>query len=181
MQHQKLIFSFLFLFMIGISGAYAYSSEKTDENCCPETEYTATDRSNLLGNPIKPISARRPLSVTSANAPDALVVPGDFAGGFQSVADMIAGRVAGVQVSGSFNNYRIRIRGSMRPPLLVVDDFPFYNLGDDQAFNAALQMIPAAEVKSIEVYKNIGKTIIYGGQGANGVIVVKTRGATMDN
>jgi len=95
--------------------------------------------------------------------------------GFQSLAEVLAGRVPGVQVTGNNFDYRIRVRGALRPPLIVVDQQPFYGR-DDDGVNALLQSIPVFDVASINVVKNGGRASIYGPGAANGVIVIQTRG-----
>jgi len=100
---------------------------------------------------------------------------------FMNIFEMIQGRVPGVWVSGSINNYQIRIRGAMGPPLVVVDGMIFRNF-EDQHLNDVLGSIPPADVDYIEVLKSIAQTAIYGPGAGNGVIVVHTkRGDSPEN
>jgi outer membrane receptor for ferrienterochelin and colicin len=100
---------------------------------------------------------------------------------FLNVFEMIQGRVPGVWVSGSNNNYQVRIRGAMRPPLVVVDGMIFRDF-DDQQLNNILGSIPPMDVDYIEVLKSIAQAAIYGPGAGNGVIVVHTkRGGPPEN
>lgn len=81
---------------------------------------------------------------------------------YQSIYDMIRGRVPGVEVNGK----SIKIRGSSSlntrtEPLFVVDGVIVYSIDD----------ISPQTVKSIEVLKGPAASI-YGTRGANGVILI---------
>ena len=93
-----------------------------------------------------------------------------------SVAEALAGKVAGVMVSaidgepGSEINIRIRGGSSItqsNKPLFIVDGFPADNIDD----------IPATDVMSIDILKDASLTAIYGARGGNGVVVVTTKSA----
>lgn len=99
--------------------------------------------------------------------------------GFRSLAEVLVGRLPGVQVTGNYYDYRIRIRGSRRPPLIVVDQLPFYNYDDDMV-NTLLQSINLFDVASIEVIKNLGEASIYGPGAGGGVILISTRTGEME-
>ena len=65
----------------------------------------------------------------------------------------------------------IRVRGGgsisqSNQPLILIDGIP-----------GTLSDIPADQVKSIDVLKDASSTAIYGARGANGVILVTTKGA----
>lgn len=92
-----------------------------------------------------------------------------------SVAGALQGRIAGVQISQNTGqpgaNMQIRVRGAnsikgSNEPLWIINGFP----GD-------IDMINNADIESIEVLKDASATAIYGSRGANGVIIVTTRGA----
>lgn len=94
----------------------------------------------------------------------------------KSFDDALAGRVAGVQVSGNdgepgaSNNIIIRGTNSVtqdNSPLYVIDGFPL----EDGDFNS---MNPA-DIASIDVLKDASATAIYGSRGANGVILITTK------
>lgn len=91
----------------------------------------------------------------------------------------LAGRVAGVQVSGndgqpgSVNNIVIRGANSLtqdNSPLYVVDGFPI------EAFNES--PVSPSDIESIQVLKDASATSIYGSRGANGVIIITTKQGT---
>ena len=84
-------------------------------------------------------------------------------------------RVPGVQVSGSGDYVKVRIRGMSslegnNEPLFVVDNYPMGN-----NYSQVVNMLDVNEIKSITVLKDTGSTSFYGTRGAAGVIVIKTR------
>lgn len=94
----------------------------------------------------------------------------------KSFDEALAGRVAGVVVSGndgqpgSINNIVIRGYGSItqdNSPLYVVDGFPM----EDGMNNS----INPSDIESINVLKDASSTAIYGARGANGVIIITTK------
>ncbi len=94
------------------------------------------------------------------------------------VEQLLQGRIAGVQVvrtaSGS---YSVRIRGAgasfgSGEPLYVVDGTP---LSRTATLSDALAGISPAEIARIDVLKDAGSTAIYGVQGGNGVVLIKTK------
>jgi TonB-linked SusC/RagA family outer membrane protein len=103
------------------------------------------------------------------------------------IDEAITGKVAGVQVNtvtgvpGGGPTVRIRGVGSIgagNDPLWVVDGFPIPDT-PDQRVNP-LNSIPPGQVESIEVLKDASATAIYGSRGSNGVIIVTTKGGTVD-
>ncbi|HEV2148381.1 MAG TPA: TonB-dependent receptor plug domain-containing protein [Longimicrobiaceae bacterium] len=91
--------------------------------------------------------------------------------------ELLAGRFAGVQVTrlpGGGISVRIRgatsLQGSSEP-LFVVDGMPV-----EPGPGGALQGIAPEDVARIEVLKDIGSTSFYGVRGANGVVLITTRG-----
>lgn len=94
----------------------------------------------------------------------------------KSYDEALAGRVAGVSVSGNdgqpggVNNIVIRGYGSItqdNSPLYVVDGFPL----EDGMNNS----INPTDIESISVLKDASSTAIYGARGANGVIIITTK------
>lgn len=92
-----------------------------------------------------------------------------------SVANALQGRVSGVQVNVNNGapgaNVQVRIRGTNsiqgdNEPLWIINGFP----GD-------INMINSSDIESVEVLKDASATAIYGSRGANGVIIVTTKGA----
>ncbi|WP_217189911.1 SusC/RagA family TonB-linked outer membrane protein [Echinicola vietnamensis] len=94
----------------------------------------------------------------------------------KSFDEALAGRVAGVMVSGndgqpgSNNNIIIRGVGSITgstAPLYVVDGFPM----EDSYANT----LNINDIESMTVLKDASATAIYGARGANGVIIITTK------
>lgn len=94
-----------------------------------------------------------------------------------SFAEALAGRVAGVAVSaidgqpGSEMNVVIRGANSItqdNSPLYIVDGFPV------EDFRTA--SINPEDIKTFNILKDASATALYGARGANGVIVIETKG-----
>lgn len=94
-----------------------------------------------------------------------------------SIAQALSGRISGVNVTsteGSLDaQVNIRVRGGMsitqgNDPLYVIDGFP----SETSTFNA----LNASDIESIDILKDASSTAIYGSRGANGVVVVTTKG-----
>ena len=95
-----------------------------------------------------------------------------------NVSQALAGEVAGVTVintsgqPGTTSTIRIRGYGSVngsRDPLYVVDGVPFAG---------SLNAINPSDIKSTTVLKDATATAIYGARGANGVILITTKGGS---
>jgi TonB-dependent SusC/RagA subfamily outer membrane receptor len=93
------------------------------------------------------------------------------------VEELLQGRVPGVDVKRKANGeISVRIRGAGNltgggEPLWVLDGMPLSpSLG-----LSALASISPQDVERIEVLKDAGSTAIYGTQGANGVILIRTK------
>lgn len=95
------------------------------------------------------------------------------------VSQALQGRLPGVSVvsqdgrPGAEVSIRVRGGGSVtqsNDPLFIVDGFPVGSISD----------IPADQIESIDVLKDASSTAIYGARGANGVILVTTKGAKTD-
>ncbi|WP_077416263.1 SusC/RagA family TonB-linked outer membrane protein [Chryseobacterium sp. JV274] len=93
-----------------------------------------------------------------------------------SAAEAIQGRVAGVQITASEGSpgaeVEIKVRGGTsitqsNAPLYIVDGIQMDN---------ALSIISPKEIESIEVLKDAASTSIYGSRGANGVVLITTKG-----
>ena len=92
------------------------------------------------------------------------------------VSDALQGRVSGVQVENSGvpgGSVKIRVRGSgsinkSNDPLYVVDGI---------VRESGLDGINPEDIQSMQVLKDASSTAIYGARGANGVILVTTKGA----
>ena len=95
----------------------------------------------------------------------------------RTVADMLVGRFAGVEVYQlSSGGTSIRIRGlrslkSEQEPLIVLDGTPQHN------GTTSLSVLDPHDIMSIEILKDAAATTVFGSRGANGVILISTRKA----
>jgi TonB-dependent starch-binding outer membrane protein SusC len=98
-----------------------------------------------------------------------------------NAAEVLQGRLAGVQVTlsegapGADAVINIRGRGSITQngdPLYVVDGIPMDN---------ALTVLNPQDIESLNVLKDAASTAIYGSRGANGVVVITTKGGKNTN
>ncbi len=92
----------------------------------------------------------------------------------QHPLDLIKGRVAGVQVSGSGQNWKVVIQGvgsinSSTEPLIMVDDIPVRL--------ESLHTIPVYDIESVTVWKG-PDTAVFGARGTNGAIGFYTKKKT---
>ena len=94
---------------------------------------------------------------------------------FNSVADLMSGRVAGMTLTRSSGDIsastKMRIRGANslngdNDPLTVVDGIISGSVG------------PVQDIESIEILKDASATAIYGERASNGVILITTKRAT---
>lgn len=111
-------------------------------------------------------------SVTSVNKDAVKAVP------VTTAAEAITGKLAGVQVikgDGSPDaEIKIRIRGGGsitqdNSPLYILDGFPVEN---------GLSLVAPQDIERIDVLKDASSTAIYGARGANGVVIITTKGGT---
>ncbi len=95
-----------------------------------------------------------------------------------NITESLSGRVGGVLITKSSNrpgagmNIEIRGKSSLsgsNNPLYVVDGVPSYN---------GIGHLNAADIESLEVLKDASSTAVYGSRGANGVVIVTTKGAS---
>ncbi|WP_017731727.1 SusC/RagA family TonB-linked outer membrane protein [Nafulsella turpanensis] len=108
----------------------------------------------------------------------------DFVEGFvSSPAQLITGKVAGVQITSSGgapgSGSQIRIRGgaslnASNDPLIVVDGVPLNNATIAGASNP-LSFINPEDIQAINVLKDASATAIYGSRASNGVILITTK------
>ncbi|SNT34468.1 iron complex outermembrane recepter protein [Ekhidna lutea] len=108
----------------------------------------------------------------------------DFNSGvLTSPANLIAGKVAGVQVvtndGAPGSGISIRIRGGTsltagNEPLYVVDGVPLDNDGVAGVRNP-LNFINPADIADITILKDASSAAIYGSRGANGVVIITTK------
>jgi TonB-linked SusC/RagA family outer membrane protein len=134
--------------------------------------------------------------VRDATGSVAVVTSKDFNQGvIASPEQLIQGKTAGVQITqssgepGAGINIRIRGTSSIRSnnnPLFVVDGVPL--AGDDTSgagsnvgFGSStaknpLNFLNPSDIESISILKDASATAIYGSRGANGVVLITTKG-----
>ncbi|MCE7068640.1 TonB-dependent receptor plug domain-containing protein [Dyadobacter sp. CY326] len=100
------------------------------------------------------------------SADASIKVTSQMASAGRSILDILAGRVAGVQVVGSGMNASVYIRGNRGEPLFVLDGMPV-----DKDMIASLNTF---DVESIDVLKG-ASAAIFGSRGGNGVISILTK------
>jgi TonB-dependent starch-binding outer membrane protein SusC len=109
-------------------------------------------------------------SVSSISSKDMKDIP------VNSAAEALNGRLAGVTATTAEGSpdadVRIRVRGGMS---ITGDNSPLYIIDGVQMENA-LNFISPQDIKTIDVLKDAAATAIYGARGANGVIVITTKG-----
>lgn len=109
-------------------------------------------------------------SVSSVSARDIKDVP------LSSAAEAIQGRLAGVQLTSTEGapgaDLIIRVRGGNS---ITQDNSPLYIVDGIQVDNA-LSVIAPQDIASIDVLKDASTTAIYGARGANGVVIITTKG-----
>ncbi|WP_230392109.1 TonB-dependent receptor [Pontibacter sp. FD36] len=93
-----------------------------------------------------------------------------------TAAEALAGRLAGVQVTTSEGQpgaeIQIRVRGGGS---ITQDNSPLYIVDGIQMENA-LSVLSPQEIETIDVLKDAASTAIYGARGANGVVLITTKG-----
>jgi TonB-linked SusC/RagA family outer membrane protein len=92
-----------------------------------------------------------------------------------SAAQALAGRLAGVQVTGTEGTpnaeFQIRVRGGGS---ITQDNSPLYVIDGVQVENG-LNAISPQDIESVDVLKDASATAIYGARGANGVVIITTK------
>jgi len=114
----------------------------------------------------------------------ATVTEKDFnPGSLTSPAQLISGKVAGVQVissggaPGAGNTIRIRGGASLNAsndPLIVIDGVPVDNKGISGISNP-LSLINPNDIESFSILKDASAAAIYGSRASNGVIIITTK------
>ncbi len=92
-----------------------------------------------------------------------------------SAEEALAGRLAGVQVTGSEGapnaQVSIKVRGGGS---ITQDNSPLYVV-DGMIEDNALSTLSPQDIESIDVLKDASATAIYGARGANGVVIITTK------
>lgn len=119
--------------------------------------YTTVRRKDLTG------------SVSSVNSRQIKDVP------LSSAAEVLQGRLAGVQVTSSEGapgaDVLVRVRGGGS---ITQDNSPLYIVDGVQVENA-LSVIAPQDIATVDVLKDASTTAIYGARGANGVVLITTK------
>ncbi len=110
------------------------------------------------------------------------------AGAITSPDNLIAGKVAGVQITPSSGEpggqVSVRIRGgtsitASNEPLFVIDGVPIdnsaHNPGGFSRGRNPLNFLNPDDIENITVLKDASAAAIYGARGANGVIIINTK------
>ena len=106
---------------------------------------------------------------------------------------LIAGKVPGVQITSNGGapggQTSVRIRGgtsinASNEPLYVIDGVPInneaYNPGGFSEGRNPLNFLNPNDIETFTVLKDASATAIYGSRGANGVILITTKGGSLD-
>ncbi len=97
----------------------------------------------------------------------------------ENVLGTLQGQLAGVEITNTSGapggELEVHVRGAASinasdAPLYVVDGIPVDDLND----------VNPSDIESIDVLKDASSSAIYGSRGANGVILIKTKGAKKD-
>lgn len=113
-------------------------------------------------------------AVSSVNSKELAAVP------VSDIVQALSGKIAGVQIIRSQGSpdadVSIKVRGGTsitqsNEPLYIIDGFP----SED-----GLKGIESSDIESIDILKDASSTAIYGARGANGVILVTTKGGKTD-
>ncbi|WP_151089096.1 SusC/RagA family TonB-linked outer membrane protein [Hymenobacter baengnokdamensis] len=110
-------------------------------------------------------------AVSSVNAQQIKDIP------VNSAAEALQGRLAGVQLNASDGTpgnqgFQVRVRGGNS---ITQDNTPLYVVDGIQVENA-LGVIAPQDIASVDVLKDASATAIYGARGANGVVIITTKG-----
>jgi TonB-linked SusC/RagA family outer membrane protein len=104
-------------------------------------------------------------------------------GAIQTPEQLIAGKVAGVQITPNSgapgSGSRIRIRGgaslnASNSPLIVIDGVPVDN-GDISGASNPLNLINPNDIETFTILKDPSAAAIYGSRASNGVILITTK------
>ena len=125
--------------------------------------------SGTNGSEAADASERTPRDPNTVTAEDIERQPGE------PIEEILAGRIAGVEVRRTRDGIAVRIRGSTSlrgdsDPLYVID-----GISIQPGPGGALVGISPYDIESIKVLKGPVETAIYGLRGANGVIVITTK------
>lgn len=93
-----------------------------------------------------------------------------------SAAEALQGKLAGVQLTSTEGapgaDIIVRVRGGGS---ITQDNSPLYIVDGVQVENA-LSVIPPQDIATVDLLKDASSTAIYGARGANGVVIITTKG-----
>ncbi|MFD1817470.1 TonB-dependent outer membrane receptor, SusC/RagA subfamily, signature region [Pseudarcicella hirudinis] len=123
----------------------------------------------VKGKKETPLDSRRTIYGRASNTIE--VAKDNLCGGVTNVLQILQGRVAGVQVSGSGLDYSVTIRGinslsGSTEPLYLIDGIPVDASG--------IASVPPCDVEAIDVLKGAAAAI-FGSRASNGVIAILTK------
>ena len=155
-RHSRAVLSFSAFSVLACSRGIAPSEAPGPESDPVPVAYGTMERKNITG------------AVTSVEVPEHL------AGRYATLADMLQGQAAGVEVRRTAAGVSVRIRGigtfnGSAEPLYVVDGMPILSIGGGGP------SISPHDIARIEILKDAGALSLYGSRGANGVIVITTK------
>lgn len=176
---QKIIYSF-----VGMkSQAYIYNGAAS-HNVVLESDDIALDDVVVIG-----YGSKNKKSLTSSIASMDKKEMERLSATSATMDNMLAGTIKGVMVTTTSGEpgaaLKINVRGVTSPypnmvsggdnniPLYVIDGVPMFM--ENNALNPLMNIAPS-DIESIDVLKDAAATAIYGSRGANGVIIVKTKG-----
>lgn len=114
-------------------------------------------------------------AVSSVSAKDLKDIP------INSAAQALAGRIAGLEVTAAEGSpdaeVKILIRGGNS---ITQDNAPLYIIDGIQS-ESGLSGLNPQDIETIDVLKDAASTAIYGARGANGVVIVTTKGGKEGN
>jgi len=166
-ENATLVFSF-----IGMQPQEVAVNNQTAINVTLETDVTQLSEVVVVGYGTQKKSDITG-SIVSVTGDDLKKMP------VASVSETLTGRMAGVQVTTTEGSpdaeIQIRVRGGTsisqdNTPLYIVDGFPINSISD----------ISPTDIESITILKDASSTAIYGSRGANGVVLITTKGGTAD-
>jgi len=138
--------------------------------CTPPSQGAATPRTNAdlveVGHGAVP---RGHVTGAIASLSRAQIDARAAGGGALSVLDLLE-RMPGVSVLRRGADVSVRVRSSMRDPLIVIDGTALSGAATD-----VVVALRATDVERIDVLQDGGSTASYGIRGSGGVILIRTR------
>lgn len=134
-------------------------------------KYHITDTIGLnevVVNARKPIKENADGHLRMYGEPDYSYTITDKMAGFSDAFQTLAGRIAGLYITGDRNQgYKFMFRGMVGQPLFLLDD--------REVSYETIETIPVSVIDKIEIIKESGKLALYGMRGSFGVISVLTK------